>query len=191
MSEWTDLQRAFVDEYLKDLNGAAAARRAGYSAENSRSQAAENLAKPHISEAIADRMEARAKRAGMSAKRVLASLVEKHEADLADIHDEEGRLLPIDEWPPAWRRGLVVGVETKELYEHELNKDTGKKERVFVGIERKLKIADRTKIAELIGRHVDVQAFRDKVTLEPGADMMKVLENLGGRSFRPMDDGRG
>ncbi|MFD2936329.1 terminase small subunit [Spirosoma flavum] len=48
----TDKQRRFVEEYIKDQNGAAAARRAGYDENSARQQAHENLTKPYIRAAI-------------------------------------------------------------------------------------------------------------------------------------------
>ena len=45
-------QAAFIEQYLVDLNGAAAARRAGYSARMANRIATENLQKPHIKAAI-------------------------------------------------------------------------------------------------------------------------------------------
>lgn len=44
----TAKQSRFIDEYMVDLNGAAAAVRSGYSAKTSRAIAAENLTKPDI-----------------------------------------------------------------------------------------------------------------------------------------------
>ena len=48
----TNKQKAFVQEYLIDLNASAAARRAGYSVRTANRIASENLAKPHIQAAI-------------------------------------------------------------------------------------------------------------------------------------------
>lgn len=52
MRNWYDLlsdkQLRWIDEYLIDFNGAAAAVRAGYSAKSARSIAHENLTKPDI-----------------------------------------------------------------------------------------------------------------------------------------------
>ena len=53
----TDKQRRFVDEYLIDLNATQAAIRAGYSEKTARYIGYENLTKPHISNAIQERME--------------------------------------------------------------------------------------------------------------------------------------
>lgn len=48
----TEKQKRFVEEYLIDCNATQAAIRAGYKVDNARQTAAENLAKPYISEAI-------------------------------------------------------------------------------------------------------------------------------------------
>ena len=52
----TPKQKAFADYYLECGNATEAARRAGYSAKTARQMATENLAKPSISEYIAQRM---------------------------------------------------------------------------------------------------------------------------------------
>ncbi len=48
MGKLTKKQRAFVDEYLIDLNAASAAIRAGYSTEAAKEIGYENLTKPHF-----------------------------------------------------------------------------------------------------------------------------------------------
>jgi phage terminase small subunit len=63
----TNKQRVFIDEYIKCLNGAEAARRAGYPAETARQVAYENLTKPDIQAEIEQRM----KESAMSADEVL------------------------------------------------------------------------------------------------------------------------
>ena len=59
----TPKQQRFVDEYMIDLNGAQAAIRAGYSARTARQIAEENLSKPDIASAIAERRAALANKA--------------------------------------------------------------------------------------------------------------------------------
>lgn len=152
----TPKQEAFVREYLIDLNAAAAARRAGYSADVANRIGAENLSKPDIAAAIAELKAARNERTEINADWVLRTLAEEKTADLADLYDEHGTMKPIKEWPMAFRRGVVTGVETVEEF-------------VGVGEDRKpiqirkIKMTDRTKHIELIGKHVNVQAFRDNV----------------------------
>jgi phage terminase small subunit len=66
-------------------------------------------------------------------------------------------LKPIHDWPDIWRKGLVAGVDVEELYE-------GRGEsREYVGRVHKVKLSDRIKRIELIGKHVMVQAFKDQI----------------------------
>ena len=58
MSELTWKQKAFIDEYMKDFNGGAAAVRAGYSEDSAYSIASENLKKPEIKAELQRRYEA-------------------------------------------------------------------------------------------------------------------------------------
>lgn len=74
MAELTDKQRAFVQEYLVDLNATQAAIRAGYSEKTAQQIGAENLSKPVIAEAIAAAQKERAERTQITADRVLTEL---------------------------------------------------------------------------------------------------------------------
>ena len=152
----TPKQQRFVDEYLVDLNAAAAARRAGYSVHTADAIGRENLGKPTIATAIAAAQQDRSQRTQIDADWVLRTLAEEKRADLADLFDNSHNLKPVAEWPDAFRRGLVVGIESFEEYA-----GSGK-DRVVVGMVRKIKMADRIKHLELIGKHVGVQAFREQ-----------------------------
>ena len=70
----TAKQSKFVDEYLIDLNGAAAARRAGYSERTANRMASENLSKPDITAAIAARRAVISAKAERSVLDVLADI---------------------------------------------------------------------------------------------------------------------
>lgn len=153
----TPKQRRFVDEYLVDLNATAAARRAGYSAKTAEQQGPRLLVNVGVSSAIAAAQQERSERTRIDADWVLRTLAAEKTADLASIFDDRHNLRPISDWPMVFRTGLIVGVESIEEYE-----GSGK-ERVAVGMVRKIKLADRIRHLELIGRHVDVQAFRDRV----------------------------
>ena len=149
----TAKQARFVEEYPKDLNATQAAIRAGYSEKTARSAGQRLLTHVDIEKALQKQLADRSKRTQIDADWVLLRLGEEVEADLADIYDDEGALRPIREWPPIWRKGLVAGVDVEEILVD------GKK----IGVVRKIKISDRIKRIELIGKHVHVQAFRDQV----------------------------
>lgn len=153
----TPKQARFVEEFLVDLNATQAAVRAGYSAKTAKQSAHQLMLRDDVAEAVAAAQEARSKRTAVDADWVLKRLADAADADLADLYDDAGNLRPVHEWPIAWRRGLVAGIEVEELFE-------GRGEdREHIGRVRKVKIADRTKHLELIGKHVDVQAFKEKV----------------------------
>lgn len=177
----TPKQEAFVREYLIDLNATQAAIRAGYSERTARQAGFENLTKPDIAEAIAKAQEERAKRTDITADWVLRTLATEKEADLADLYDAEGRLKPVNEWPMVFRTGIVVGVESLEEYEG------AGKDRRLIGFTRKVKLSDRIKHLELIGKHVNVQAFREQLGLSDpdGKPLMPTTIQLVGP-----DDGR-
>lgn len=153
----TEKQQRFVENYLIDLNATQAAIRAGYSERTAKNIGYEQLQKPEVIEAIAAAQAARSKRTKIDADWVLTRLAEAAEADLNDIYDEHQNLRPISEWPAIWRKGLIVGIEVDELFE-------GRGEdREHIGRLRKVRQVDRTKHLELIGKHVGVQAFRERL----------------------------
>lgn len=154
----TQKQRLFVDEYLIDLNATQAAIRAGYSKKTAGQIGDENLKKPQIAQAIKDAMDSRNKRAQIDADYVLRRLVEIDQMDVADILDDDMSVKPLKDWPKVWRQYLA-GFDVSELF------DGAGKEREMVGFLKKLKWPDKVKNLELLGKHVNVNAFRDQVDL--------------------------
>lgn len=72
----TEKQKRFVDEYLKDLNASAAARRAGYSVKTADRIGPELLGKTCVSKLIAERIQKRQQRTGITQDFVLTNLKE-------------------------------------------------------------------------------------------------------------------
>lgn len=153
MADLTPKQAKFVEEYLIDLNATQAAIRAGYSAKTAQEQSSRLLSNVMVSAAIAAARAERSERTRIDADWVLTRLAEEADADIADIYDESGGLLPVKQWPLIWRKGLVAGLDVEEIRE----------EGAVVGIIRKVKLSDRIKRIELIGKHVDVSAFEERV----------------------------
>lgn len=151
----TPLQAAFAAEYIVDFNGAQAATRAGSKAKDIYAAASEFLTNPKVQAEIARLMAERSQRTKIDADWVLTRLAQEVEADLADIYSESGALLPVKDWPPIWRKGLVTGIKATEVRDSEGNA-TG-------DVIMEVKLSPRIKQIELIGKHVDVQAFRDQI----------------------------
>ena len=148
-------QAAFVAEYLVDLNATQAAIRAGYSAKTAQEQSSRLLSNVIVEAAIAKAQAKRAEKTGINAEWVLTRLASEATADLADLYDTNGAIKPIHDWPLIWRQGLVAGIKHQEVKDSEGNA-TGD----YVV---EVKLSDRIKRIELIGKHVDVQAFKDQV----------------------------
>lgn len=71
----TPKQELFCQEYLVDLNAAAAARRAGYSESTAKEIGYQNMEKPEIEARIEELVMARSKAVGVNQEFVLAELV--------------------------------------------------------------------------------------------------------------------
>lgn len=179
----TPKERLFVLEYIVDLNATKAAIRVGYSAKTAAQIGYENLRKPHIAKAIDEAIKERADRLKVDASWVLQRLMSEATADIADIYADDGSLLPVSEWPLEFRTGLVAGIEVEELWEGQGD------ERTQVGLVRKIKLSERHKRIELIGKHVDVQAFKERreVDIPEGGPLAQLAKQLSGTSIRPND----
>lgn len=170
MEKLTPKQALFVVEYLKDLNAEQAALRAGYSATTARRGAI--LSDPRVQRAVEEGAKARADRTQINADWVLRRLAAMADADMSDLYGPGGELLPADQWPEVWRRGLVAGVESAE--------EAGQDGEAGATL-RKVKLADRLKVLELIGRHVGVGAWRDKVDVNVTSTLAERLARARAR----------
>jgi len=159
MKPLTPKQRAFVAEYLKDLNATQAAIRAGYSPKSAGTISRELMTNSVIRGAINAAKIERSEETKIDAGWVLKRLAVEAEADLADLYDDNGDVKPVKEWPLIWRQGLVAGVEVEALFEG-FGED-----RQQIGFVKKIKISDRVRRLELIGKHVQVNAFQDQVAV--------------------------
>lgn len=177
----TEREAAFCEHYVVSLNAAEAARKAGYSEKTAKEIGYENLTKPHIQLRIRQLKRDRAVRLKFDRDRVLERLSDELDADLADLFDTQGNLLPVDEWPLVFRTGLVAGIEVEELFE-------GRGEdREHIGRVRKIKLSDRLKRIELVGKHVDVLAFKERSEVDTPANgtLSQLLGALAGTTLGP------
>jgi len=191
-------QRLFVLEYLKDFNATKAAIRAGYSEKTASQQAYQLLQIPLLRDAIDKEIEDRADRLQVDADWVLKRLKQEVEADVVEIFDDNGALKPISQWPRIWRQGLVAGIEVVTI-------NAGDDEPVDVHLEpqahggelkrakkpnaqlAKIKLSDRLKRLELIGRHVDIQAWKDKKEHSADGTLQELVRQIQGQSIRPKE----
>lgn len=152
----TVIQEAYCQEYIKSPeNQTQAAVNAGYSPKTAAKFASQNMRDERIQKRIAELMAERNKRLKVSADYVLLRLVEIDQMDVIDILNDDGGLKPISQWPKIWRTTLS-GLDISTTI-------TNFDETTLENMLKKIKWPDKVKNLELIGKHVDVNAFKDRV----------------------------
>lgn len=101
---------------------------------------------------------------------VLRRLVEIDRMDVLDILEDDGSLKPVRDWPVIWRQ-FISQFEVDEIF-------AGKgDERLQIGLLKKIKWPDKVRNLELLGRHVDVSAFKDiKELVGPGGGPVQLIK---------------
>ncbi|KJY84823.1 terminase [Vibrio galatheae] len=156
MAKLTDKQEQFCLEYLIDLNATQAAIRAGYSENGAAQNAAKLIRNDKVQVRLSELKAQRVEETKISAAYVLNRLVEIDQMDVADIINDDGSIKPVSQWPKCWRQ-TISGLDVSELWE-----GTGD-ERQQIGLLKKIKFPDKVKNIELLGKHVDVQAFKERI----------------------------
>ncbi|MEB7681031.1 terminase small subunit [Klebsiella michiganensis] len=153
----TAMQEAYTQEYTKcPENQTQAAINAGFSPKTAAVKASVMMRDERIQKRIAELMEERNKRLRVSADYVLLRLVEIDQMDVLDILNDDMSIKPVSEWPKVWRQYLT-GFELADMFEGRGD------EKELVGILKKIKWPDKVKNLELIGKHVDVNAFKERL----------------------------
>ena len=150
----TPKQQRFIDEYLIDLNATQAAIRAGYSPRTARAIACENLAKPDIQEAIAEAKQARAEATKINAEWVLHQAVELYRRCMREVKPA---------LHPKSRR--------------QLQDDEGNALYVF-------HTGGAARALELVGKHVDIGAFKDRLEVSGGISLVERLQAGRDRAWK-------
>lgn len=104
----TPRQAMFVQEYLVSFNATQAAIGAGYSEKTARAIGSENLKKPAIAAEIAHGKARRMKRLEKGADLTNRALAQIAFSSLADAIGKDGKLLPLEDWPPE----VLAGVQS-------------------------------------------------------------------------------
>ncbi|EOD3857345.1 terminase small subunit [Enterobacter hormaechei] len=177
----TAMMEAYCQSYIKTPeNQTQAAINAGFSPNTAAVKASNMMRDERIQKRIAELMEERNKRTRVSADYVLMRLVEIDQMDVLDILNDDGSLKPIREWPKIWRTTLS-GFDLSSTIMN-MNEDS------IETILKKIKWPDKVKNLELIGKHVDVNAFKERLEVSGTvtiADRMaaarrRVKEQAGG-----------
>jgi phage terminase small subunit len=123
----------FCLEYLANgLNGAAAARAAGYSPHSAECQASRLLRNAKVKAYLAPRLDRRVKKLELKADRLDEELAACCFARVTDAFHEDGSLKAADELPDELQRAMVK-VKTTELFEGKDRKHVGYLREVAIG----------------------------------------------------------
>ena len=146
----TDAQKRFCDEYLIDLN-ATRAYKVAYKRckkdETANVNGSKLLRNTKVKEYIAQKQTEIQKRTEITQDRVLKELAIIAFGDIRKLYTENGALRNIIDLEDDIA-GAISGVETFEEYE-------GRgADREYIGDTKKVKMIDKTKALELIGKHL-------------------------------------
>jgi phage terminase small subunit len=156
----TPKQERFVEEYLVDLNATQAAIRAGYSERTAYEISHQNLRKVEVQEALQTAFAARSKRVEIDQDWVVRRLARIADLDLRKLFAEDGTLRPVHELPEDVA-GAISSVHVVK--------------RKGAAEEYRVRLPDRIRALDLLGRHLGM--FRDRVEVT-GRGLEPVLPGL-------------
>lgn len=162
MAKLTPKQRRFIEEYLIDLNATQAAIRAGYSVKNAGKIGPELLGKTRIKEAIDRALAERSRRTGINQDRVLLELAKIAFLNPVDVINMDEATVRGDANREDTAAIASVKVKTIPTEAGEIT-------------EREVKVYDKIKALELLGKHLGM--FTDRLNLN--AEMaVKIVDDI-------------
>ena len=163
----TQKQKRFIEEFLIDLNATQAAIRAGYSPDTAQQTGSENLSKPVIRAQIDRAMAERSKRTGVNAERVIQELAKIAFVNAAEVIDPKTATVKEDALPED--TAAIQSVKVKTFGED--------------GLEREVKMADKLKALELLGKHLGMFQNNVNVTLGSSDKLDDIMSQIGGEGL--------
>jgi phage terminase small subunit len=158
----TAKQKRFVEEYLVDLNATQAAIRAGYSPHTAKEIGCENLSKPHIRARVEKELAERSKRTGVNQDRVIRELARIALVNPVDVINMDEAT--IKEMASADDTAAILSVKVKKIPSEE-----------GTITEREIRMADKIKALELLGKHLGM--FNEKLNIN--AEMaVKIVDDI-------------
>lgn len=141
-------QQIFSDEYLIDLNITQAAIRAGFSPKTAAQQGSRLLKSVKVRTYVDIKMAERSRRTGITQDRVLQELARVGFVNVADLVDPD--TAQVRDGATKDDLAVIQGVKVKRSWT-----EGGS------SVEREIKVADKNKALELMGRHLGM--FNDKL----------------------------
>ena len=165
MAKLTARQQRFVDEYLIDLIATQAAIRAGYSPAAAGQQGCELLKNPKVRACIDTAIAERSRRTGVNSDRVVRELARLAFVNAPDVMDVKNATVRED----ATRddTATIASVKIKVVSGEE-----------FDSVEREIKLTDKVKALELLGKHLGM--FDDRTRVSVNLESLEKLDSILG-----------
>lgn len=151
----------FSQELAKGCDKQEAAVSAGYSRKSASQTASYLVKKPEILARVSEINARIVEKSEWDAARVLIRLGEQAEADILELHNEDGSFKPVKDWPIVWRR-MIQGMKVKR-------EKVRSKDGVQAGDSKawdetgaeilEIKFIDRLDNLKLLGQHKAIDAF--------------------------------
>ena len=160
MSKLTQNQIRFCQEYIIDFNATRAYKTAYPNCkkdETARANSSRLLTNANIQEYISQKQKEIEKRTEVTQDRIIKELAKIGFADIRNLYNDNGgikNIVDIDDDTA----GAISSVESFEEYEGRGD------DREYIGDTKKVKMLDKTKALELLGKHLGM--FKDKVEID-------------------------
>ena len=176
-AELTGGQQRFALEYAKDGNGAAAARRAGYSAKGAKQQASHLLTIPNVQAAVSAAVEQHFADLNLDLARIIREAARVGISDIGELFDADGHVIPIHLLPHDIRRAISSVKVQRKTVDVETEAEG---ERITTTVETteiaEFKLWDKLKALELIGK---LKGFmKPQLVVEAGDTWEQVLVRM-------------
>lgn len=158
-----DKHELFCLEYLKDLNASQAAVRAGYGTKYAKQTAYKLLKRDDIRQRITQLKEERIRAARIDANYVLKRLLTIDQLNVRDLLDENGDLKDVQEWTEDWQTSI-------QALDIQVSTTGGVRT-----LTKKVKLPDRLRNLEMLGKHIDVSAFKEKENGSASSDPTAIV----------------
>jgi phage terminase small subunit len=160
----------FCENYLVHLNGAKAARDAGYEPNRARITACELLGREDVQDYISKRQEELMEQTGITQKRVLQEYARIAFSDIRKFYTVDGALKGIRDLDDDAAAALA-GVD---VYEER----TGDEEAETIGVTKKIKVFDKVKALDALGKHLGMFKNIHEITGKDGQPLAGPVVNI-------------
>lgn len=171
----SEKQKAFVDNYLIDLNASKAARKVGYSEKSTNVRGSILLAKDNIKSYVNEKMEERAKRTEITQDNVVKELAKIAFSDMKDF--------------AVWNKNGVDLIDSDLLGDESSAIQEISSQSTEFGNNLKLKFYSKLTALELLGRHLKLELAKTQNNVNINGNIAVSLENLSDNELLAiMDD---